>query len=154
MTRLSITPQQIFASAPQHMVLDVITSAAYPPPAQSGRAMYIVDRQATCDILAFVEQSDKGTSLTIKRMVPRPPDSVRFEHLTGMFAGAVEHVNLRTENGGTVISVVADLDPVEGLSPRAQLYSVETAIGEMLEQIRAAVETLARSGGPHGDSRR
>jgi putative nucleotidyltransferase with HDIG domain len=129
------------------LVLDLISSAAYQPPDQSGRAVYVVGRQATCDILAFVGQSDEGTSLTIKRMTPRPPDAVRFEHLTGRFAGAVEHIRLRTVRGGTFVLAEADLEPVDGLSPKAQLYLVESSVSEMLEKIRTAVEALARSGG-------
>jgi putative nucleotidyltransferase with HDIG domain len=144
MTRIAISPQQLLIGAPQHIVLDVISTVGYQCTPGSGRSVHLLSRQTKGVIAAFVERDANGQTLTIKRVTLRPPDRITYEHLSGPFAGAVEEIRLKSAGGGTDISLSAEFEPKHDAAPRVLKFMFETSSLEHIEEIRTGAESRAR----------
>jgi HD-GYP domain-containing protein (c-di-GMP phosphodiesterase class II) len=147
MTKLTLEPQSVTMAAPQHVVFDTIVSVDYRAAPHSGRGVHLVRKQAMSVLVAFVECGGADRSLTIKRVVPKPPDRIICEHLSGLFAGAVEQFQLRTVLAGTEVTATAEFEPQRETATCVQKYMFETAIIENLDEIRSGAEARARSHG-------
>jgi putative nucleotidyltransferase with HDIG domain len=144
MTRLATAPQRISIAAPPAAVLQVIRTAAYHSAPASGRNVHLVGKQEHSVMVAYVERGDGRHALTIKRVTPQPPDLVICEYVNGPFSGAMERVHLEADAGLTRVTVEADFEPNDNLSPRAQIFMLESAIQEDLEELRLGAESRGR----------
>src|ERR1035437_2146492 len=144
MTRLATAPQRISIAAPPAAILQVIRTAAYHPATSSGRDVHLVGNQDHSVMVAYVERGDGRHALTIKRVTPQPPDLVICEYINGPFSGARERVHLEADAGRTRVTVEADFEPNDNVSPRAQMFMLESAIQEDLEELRLGAESRGR----------
>jgi putative nucleotidyltransferase with HDIG domain len=152
MTRIVISPQQVLVGAPQHIVLDVISTVSYQCTPGSGRSVHLLSRQSNGVVAAFVEHDTSEQILTIKRVIPQPPDRVTYEHLSGPFAGATEEILLKAVVGGTDLVLSAEFEPNQDTAPRVLKYMFETSALEHIEEVRAGAESRARQEGITGDN--
>jgi putative nucleotidyltransferase with HDIG domain len=147
MTRIAISPQNLLIGAPQHIVLDVMSTVGYQCTPGSGRSVHLLSRQTKGVIAAFVERDSNVQTLTIKRVIPLPPDRVTYEHLSGPFAGAVEEIILKSVGGGTDLSLAAEFEPKHDHAPRVLKFMFETSALEHIEEVRNGAESRAREMG-------
>lgn len=141
MRRIEIAPQEIIVARPLPLVFEALCSMERMSPSGSKAVVSIISVEGHKLLMAFSTGGDGRQIHMLKEVYPQPPDRVFYRHLNGPFTGAEERLELHTQGDSTRLVLHADVDVETDSSSWLQRLSLEYAVQDYLQCVKATLAT-------------